>query len=696
MHRCISDILPEMLPPKNMKKNFAFRRSTSSQRQPARRLAALALFYPGLLALSSSSSHGAAATPDGSTYTTATCSYVGGVKKWVYRVDPPEVQAFRYTVTFDPSRAQLNSVAGVLFKQPFVGVVDASQGAAGILVISGSTPVGQTQPNDVDLFDIIFDDLSPLDPINNVTFTVGGGAGDFIQAYDLGLPLPPTTGAQLGPISRSATPGILVMAWDPDGAYDSGHIGGAGVWNTSNVGFDDLPLPAGLPLQGGGVTGAPADTTWINGTNLAVFGGNPGTGLVTVSPGISAAGFQFDAPGYHLSGGSLTLATPGGSIPTIEVRAGEVTVNTSIGGTQGVKKTGKGMVVLGGANTYTGTTTISAGAVQISADGNLGAAPGAPTAGVLVLDGGILRVTSAMTLNANRGVTISAANGTIDVAVGGDLSYGGVIGGSGNLAKVGAGVLTLSGSNTFAGGTTMLSGTFNNTGSLAGGVAISGGTFNNSGSLAGGAAISGGILNNIGSITGGATISGGVFNNSSPGSLSGGVTVQNGIYSGGANLSGAVVVGDGTGASDAIFHPAGFTPTTLNLASLSLNSDAVFQLTLDSGAIQADKMLVGGGTTLGSGVAQLSVQDLAFAVLPLGTFFTIIDNAPAATMSGFFSGLPDGASFVNGANTFQIDYDAGAEFNDVQLTVAPEPTSTLLLTAALALGGARRLRSRRP
>ena len=616
-----------------MKTNPAFRRFSLAQSQPVRHLAALALLCPSLLALSSSTSQGAAATPDGATYTTATCTYVGGVKKWTYRVDPPEVQAFRLTVTYDPLRAQFNNVAGVLFKQPFTGVVDAS--VAGTLVVSGSTPIGQTQPSDVDIFEIIFDDLDILNtPINNVTFTVGGGAGDFIQAYDPANPvpaLPPITGAALGPLSRSVTPGILPMSFDPDGAYDSGHIGGAGVWDTSTAIFDALPLPA--VLNSGQIPGLVA---WTNGTNLAVFGGNQGTGFVTVSNGISAGGIQFDSPDYHLSGGSLTLATPGGSIPTIEVRGGEVSINTPIGGTQGVKKTGKGMVVFGGTNTFTGPTTIAAGAVQISIDGNLGTAPGAPVAGMLVLDGGILRVTSAMTLNANRGMTITAANGTIDVATGGNLAYAGVIAGSGNLTKVGAGMLTLAGNNTFTGGTAVFAGVLVNTGSLAGGVTV---------------------------FTG-ARLSGG-------GGISGLVTID----------AGGALRPSETG-----------VPTTMNLGSVTLNAGAFFEFTLNSNSALADQLL-SGGTDLGLGVAQLNVQDFGATPLAPGTAFTIIDNSGG--MNGFFSGLPDGASFVAGPNTFQIDYDAGAGLNDVQITVVPEPSSALLLTAALALGGARRLRSRR-
>ena len=635
MQLCVTN-LPETLPKNPMKTNSAFRRSLS----PPRSLAALALLGPGLFALLPATGHGAAASPDPSTYTTATCSYVNGVKRWVYRVDPPEVQAFSFTVTFNAARAQLNTTAGVLFKQPFTGVVDASQGAAGVLRISGSVPVAGVTPGDVDVFEIIFDDQSPLLPIDNVTFTVGGGAGDFIQFYDPVNPvppLPPVTGAATGPVVRSATLGISTMVWDPDGGYNNGTTGGAGTWNTGGASFDGLPQPEIL-------TGlAPTNTSWVNATNLAVFGGNPGSGLVTVANGISAAGIQFDMPGYQLSGGTLTLATPAGAVPVIEVRAGTDVVNTPIGGNQGLKKTGAGTVVLGGVNNYTGVTTIQSGTVSVStlASGGTPSGLGAASAAAanLVFDGGTLQFTGA-TVFTDRNFTINGGKtAVIDVnSAAGNLILGGGGTGAGDLAKIGPGVLTLAGSNTYLGGTTILGGTLVNLGTIAGSV-----------------------------------------------------SVQTGArLSGGGSIIGALTVGPG-----GHLHPAeASTPRTMNLGSVTLSSGAFFELTLNSSTVLADKLLVSSGTDLGTGGAQLTVQDFGSAVLAQNTVFTIIDN-DSGPLSGFFNGLPEGASVAAGANVFRINYNAGTGANDVLLTVVPEPSSALLLTAALALGGARRMRARR-
>ena len=634
---CVSAIPPQRFPPKNMNPNLAFRSSVLTQGLQVRHLAALALLCPSLLALSTASSQGAAATPDGATYTTKTLTYVAGVAKWVSKTDPAEVQAFQYTITFDAGRARFNTTAGVLSKIPFnVSFVDNTVGAAGSLVISGSTPIGQVKPGDVDLFEIVFDDLQPGQPINNVVFTVGGGANDFLKPYDpvLAVFLPNITGAANLQVSRAVTPGILPMGWDPDGTYNNGTMGGPGVWNTASTSFDAMPLPA--VLNGGQ---APADSAWTNGTNLAVFGGNPGSGLVTVSGNISVGGFQFDMPGYQLSGGTLTLTTPVGAVPTMEVRVGEVAINSPVDGTAGFVKNGVGTLTLGGNNAFTGAVKINAGTVQVSADQNLGTAPPVATPGMLVLAGGTLRVSSTMTLNSNRGVDLSGAGGTVDVALGGNLTYAGVIDGSGSLTKVGAGTLTLLGNSTFSGGMTIIAGTLVNNGSLAGNVAVLGGT----------------------------------------------------QLSGGGSISGLVTIGPG-----GHLHPSvGGVPVTMNLGSVTLNSSAIFDFALNSNSALADKLIVSSGTDLGTGTAQLSVQDFGFTPLLPGTAFTIIDNV-SGPMSGFFNGLPEGASVTAGANTFRINYSAGSGANDVLLTVVPEPASALLLTAALALGSARRLRPRRP
>ncbi|ALM82955.1 hypothetical protein ASB57_08290 [Bordetella sp. N] len=90
-----------------------------------------------------------------------------------------------------------------------------------------------------------------------------------------------------------------------------------------------------------------------------------------------------------------------------------------ISGSGGLTKTGAATLTLGGANTYTGGTTVTAGTLAISANENLGTAQSS-----VVLNGGTLQITTALSLN--RDVVLGAAGGTLrtdaDVTNGGQIS----------------------------------------------------------------------------------------------------------------------------------------------------------------------------------------------------------------------------------------------------------------------------------
>jgi autotransporter family porin len=125
-------------------------------------------------------------------------------------------------------------------------------------------------------------------------------------------------------------------------------------------------------------------------------------------------------------------------------------------------KKGDGTLILSAANTYTGGTTVSAGALTVT--GTLGS--GGAYAGDI------------------------ANNGKLTFDQTADQTLSGIVSGTGSLTKTGSGTLTLSGTNTYAGNTTVSAGTLELTGSLgndlayAGGVIVeSGGTFDLSGVL---------------------------------------------------------------------------------------------------------------------------------------------------------------------------------------------------------------------
>ena len=173
--------------------------------------------------------------------------------------------------------------------------------------------------------------------------------------------------------------------------------------------------------------------------------GNDGSATLTVNGNVDAS----LAP--------LTLAGAGNSV-----------YNGIISGSgTSITKVDAGTVTLNGANTYTGVTAITDGVLSISADNNLGTAPGTPTAGSLLLNGGTLGITSTFTLDANRGIVVgtgaAGSAGTIDVALNQTLTYNGIITNNGAndqmLAKSGDGTLALGGVSTFSGGTLISAGT---------------------------------------------------------------------------------------------------------------------------------------------------------------------------------------------------------------------------------------------
>ncbi len=135
------------------------------------------------------------------------------------------------------------------------------------------------------------------------------------------------------------------LSWSANGTS----LGGTGTWDTTN---------------GRWGTSNPYNTIWNNVTNAndtAVFAGTAGT--VTLSTPITAGGLTFNTTNYSITGSTLTLA--GASSPIINVSTGTSTISSNIAGTNGLEKTGGGTIILSGTNnTYSGTTTLTAGTLR--------------------------------------------------------------------------------------------------------------------------------------------------------------------------------------------------------------------------------------------------------------------------------------------------------------------------------------------
>jgi autotransporter-associated beta strand protein len=182
---------------------------------------------------------------------------------------------------------------------------------------------------------------------------------------------------------------------------------------------------------------------------------NPAVLLLNGTQSMNTNGKGTLANGIDLNGTSRTITstqTTDGAVTSGFTVSGTI-VNTA-GTTAGLEKTGVGNLILSNTgNTYDGTTTISGGWITAAGSGSLGSGVASNT---LIFNGGTLRATAIITSPSTRGVTMTAT-GIIDNN-GQAISFAGNIGGAGGLTKNSTGTLTLSGTNSFSGVTTVNSG----------------------------------------------------------------------------------------------------------------------------------------------------------------------------------------------------------------------------------------------
>jgi autotransporter-associated beta strand protein len=209
----------------------------------------------------------------------------------------------------------------------------------------------------------------------------------------------------------------------------SGGSGSLTLTNTGNGGAGTLgtvQIDTGKTLTAGADGSLPTATYDFNGTaalnaqghNFTVTGlTDDGAGTANISLG--SAQMTIAATGTPTYTGTITGATSGSNIPTIDMVSGTQTLDGAISGSTKIVADG-GTLILGGVNTYTGGTTLNGtgttpgtfGTVAISADNNLGG----PTS-ALTFNGGVLQIngTTGPTNFGTHVVNFSMFNGGIDV-----------------------------------------------------------------------------------------------------------------------------------------------------------------------------------------------------------------------------------------------------------------------------------------
>ncbi len=190
----------------------------------------------------------------------------------------------------------------------------------------------------------------------------------------------------------------------------------------------NLSGTASLVKQGSGKLLLSGTNTYSGGTQID--GGTlalGSAGALGSSGTISFGGGTLQFGSANNADYSSRFSTAAGQAYSIDTNGVDVTIAdalTSSGGT--LTKSGFGTLVLSGTNTYSGTTRINAGTLQLGAGSTSGSIAGSITNNAFVVF--------------NRSDT---------------LSFGRSISGTGTLSKFGAGALTLTGTNTYSGATTV-------------------------------------------------------------------------------------------------------------------------------------------------------------------------------------------------------------------------------------------------
>lgn len=239
--------------------------------------------------------------------------------------------------------------------------------------------------------------------------------------------------------------GLTLTYWDGDsGARHNGAVdGGDGVWRAAG--------DSNWTDADGKVNDA-----YANGS-FATFAGKPGTVTVDASRGdVMSAGMQFATGAYRVQGDPISLTA--NSILRVGdgTAAGvsyDATIASVLQGAGGIEKTDLGTLVLAGANTYIGATTVSGGILRAGA-GNVFA----HSREVVVQRAGALELNGhdqiANRLAGDGSIELGTATLTARNAIEAQNSeFKGSLSGTGGLTKTGTGTLTLSGQTLYRGAT---------------------------------------------------------------------------------------------------------------------------------------------------------------------------------------------------------------------------------------------------
>ncbi len=225
-------------------------------------------------------------------------------------------------------------------------------------------------------------------------------------------------------------------------------------------------------------------TTVANGASLALSNNITVTNEALTIAGVGVNYGSTNSGVIQSSGSNIITGAVSMSLePGINVTSGTLTMSGVLSGTSGMSKDGPGTLVLSGSNSFNGAVSVNSGILAVQNNNALGTA--STSVRTTVNDGATVQIgtaSSALTVgesftingsgaggngvinntggnNTISGIITMATNSTIGAATGTTLSATGVVNGTANLTKVGAGTLVLSNSNTYTGATHINGGT---------------------------------------------------------------------------------------------------------------------------------------------------------------------------------------------------------------------------------------------
>ena len=387
-----------------------------------------------------------------------------------------------------------------------------------------------------------------------------------------------------------------------------------------------------------------------------------GTGSLTKS-GVGTlvlSGTNSYSGGTTVSAGTLTGTTSslqGAITNNAFVTFEQTATGTYAGAMSGsgvLSKDGSGDVTLSGVNTYSGGTNVNAGTLRLGAGVSLNSTAGLAVNGPGTFDLNGNNQTVGVLLGAGR---ITLGSGTLTAGSNIDsTTFSGVISGAGGFVKQGTSNLTLSGANSYSGGTTVSAGTLiGNVISLQGNIVnnaavvfdqatdgIYAGNMSGTGSLtkqnAGTLTLSG-----INTYTGATTVTGGKL--AINGSFAGSLSIGAGGMLGGTGTVGATTIN--TGGTIAPGNSIG----TLTVNGSFTQNAGVYQVEVNA-AGQSDRINVVGapGTaTINGGTVQVLAQAGTYA---RNTTYTILSATGGRT--GTYSNVTSNFAFL----TPSLSYDS--------------------------------------